>query len=405
MTIELDRRTRSDADRIELDAATLLDETLPALLTGPNAELAAAGAAALGLAPLALTVEDRAVTLDTTGGGLVLRPGDDAPTAVTASAYALSRVLTDQTSPAVLQLEGEVVAERGPVDGWISWEPVFQALLNGRAVYTPGSLELVDREGAPLDVRRTFTPEDDHDEIGHFLLQAGFLHLRRVVTGDVLDELTRAVDDAYASARPGDDDARTNVNDAGEEVVVGLADFAARWAPISGLLTRELGFLATVAPGTSFDVPPTGNVQHKAFDIARGFANTPWHRDCGPGGHSYRCCVLRAGIALTRDDDGTGMFGVVAGTHRANISANPAGLPPELPKLDLRCDPGDVHVHLSCTFHRGTPPTTSARRVLYNDFLLPGLDRQEVERQSAYRGGTIGKAVGEAVATAARSAG
>jgi hypothetical protein len=391
---DLDRRTRTDADRIAHDARALVDEVLPHLLEGDNAALAARGAAVLGLSPVTITVEDRTVTLDPANGALRLRSDDDAPGAIRCTPYGLSRQLTDQTSAPVLQLEGEIVVERGPIDLWVAWEPVVQALLNGRAVYEPGSLELLDRGGTPLDARRVFTPDDDPSEIGHFLGVAGFLHLRGFVSGDRLRDLEASVDDALASARPGEPDVATNLDTEGNEVVVGIGGL-----PVDH---DELAFLATIVPGTTFTVPTTGNVQHKQPGIASGFANTPWHRDCGPGGHSYKCCVQRVGIALTKDDAGTGRFGAVAGTHRVNVSANPAALPAELQKVDVECEPGDVHVHLSCTFHRGTPPTTSVRRVLYSDFLLPGLDRAVLKERTAYKGnGDYGRSVGDAVASSA----
>jgi hypothetical protein len=395
--ISLDRRTRTDRDRIDHDSSELLDVVLPSLVQGPHHDLAATGARALGLEPLAITVDDRTIVLDPSDG-LRLRDGD-APTAVRASAYGLSRVVTDQTSPTVLQLEGEVDIERGPIDVWIRWEPVLRALHSGWEVFTPGSVDLVDRVGSPLDVRRVFTPEDDPLDVGQFLLQCGFLHVRGVFTPDDLAELDAAADEALRSARPGDDRTNSNQTAAGNEVVIALLDVGQRWPIVPELLARpSFVALGQLVPEAQFVSPTTGNVQHKRADIARGFANTPWHRDCGPGGHSYGCCVLRAGLALTEDGPGTGTFGAVAGSHRANISSNPLLLPAELPKVMVECRPGDLHLHLSCTFHCGTPPTTRHRRVLYSDFLLPG---SRPGGLAAYRGGVVDAAVGSAVASAA----
>ena len=388
--ISLDRRNRTDVDRTDHDPGELLERVLPGLVHGPHHDLAASGARALGLEALAITVGDRTVVLDP-AEDLRLRDGE-APTAVRVSPYALSRVVTDQTSATVLQLEGEVDVERGPIDVWIRWEPVLRTLLSGWEVYAAGAVDLVDRSGGTIDVEQVFTPDDDPLDAGQFLQQCGFLHVRGVFSPGDLSDLAAMVDEGFRTARPGDDDTNTNRTINGDEVVIALLDVGDRWPHVREMLARP-GFVALgqLVPETTFVPPTTGIVQHKRADIATGFANTPWHRDCGPGGHSYSCCVLRAGIAMTQDRAGTGMFGAVAGSHRANICSNPLMLPPELPKVMVECRPGDLHLHLSCTFHCGTPPTAGHRRVLYSDFLLPG---SRPGGPAAYRDGVIDTAVG-----------
>jgi hypothetical protein len=39
--------------------------------------------------------------------------------------------------------------------------------------------------------------------------------------------------------------------------------------------------------------------------------------------------------------------------------------------VSLRAERGDVTVHMSCTLHRSTHPTTRERRVVYTGFALP----------------------------------
>jgi len=113
---------------------------------------------------------------------------------------------------------------------------------------------------------------------------------------------------------------------------------------------------------------------------------------------------VRAGIAVTKDSEESGLFGVIPGSHRANVSNDPRTLPPELERRMVYCEPGDVHIHLSCTFHRGTPPKSVSRRVFYSDFLLPPRPGDSDEEVSPYRAGDgrVG-AVGRGVAAAARA--
>ena len=43
---------------------------------------------------------------------------------------------------------------------------------------TVGEVDFVDRHGAPLDLDRCFTPDDDPADVAHFVREAGFLHFR-----------------------------------------------------------------------------------------------------------------------------------------------------------------------------------------------------------------------------------
>jgi hypothetical protein len=117
----------------------------------------------------------------------------------------------------------------------------------------------------------------------------------------------------------------------------------------------------------------------KPVGVVEGISDVPWHKDCGLGGHSYRCCSLTVGVSVTGGDAESGQLRVVAGSHRALIQ--PAFLRPslDLPQLDLPTRTGDVTVHLSCTLHMSQPPIARERRVLYTDFGLPGGDPDPAE--------------------------
>jgi hypothetical protein len=83
------------------------------------------------------------------------------------------------------------------------------------------------------------------------------------------------------------------------------------------------------------------------------------------------CAGLTIGICLTPVDEAHGGLDVFAGSHRANIARAQIDDSLDLPAVTLRAKRGDVTVHMSCTLHRSTHPTTRERRVAYTGFALP----------------------------------
>jgi ectoine hydroxylase-related dioxygenase (phytanoyl-CoA dioxygenase family) len=108
------------------------------------------------------------------------------------------------------------------------------------------------------------------------------------------------------------------------------------------------------------------------------------------------CSGLTIGICLTPVDAAHGGLDVIAGSHRANIARAQVDAGLDLPAVTLRAGRGDVSVHLSCTLHRSTHPTTRERRVAYTGFTLPPRagddrgtpeDRPRLARERAAIGG------------------
>jgi hypothetical protein len=69
-------------------------------------------------------------------------------------------------------------------------------------------------------------------------------------------------------------------------------------------------------------------------------------------------------------DEAHGGIDVMAGSHRANIARSQIDAL-DLPAVTLRAERGDLTVHMSCTLHRSTHPTSRERRVAYTGFALP----------------------------------
>ena len=57
-----------------------------------------------------------------------------------------------------------------------------------------------DRNGDELDLRRSFRVDDDREDIGHFLAEAGYLHLEGVFTEAEMAAVSAELDAAMAAA-------------------------------------------------------------------------------------------------------------------------------------------------------------------------------------------------------------
>jgi hypothetical protein len=130
----------------------------------------------------------------------------------------------------------------------------------------------------------------------------------------------------------------------------------------------------------------------KKIGVTEGISDVPWHKDCGPGMHSRRCCALTIGICLTPADRESGELGVIAGSHRANVQGGGVRRDLDLPRVALPADTGDVTVHCSCTLHMSRPPVSRERRVVYTSLalaprpgeVLPRAERAEVRKGRAF---------------------
>lgn len=367
----VDVRTRSSADVRPLSRDELLDRVLPDAV-GLHGDLAARGVAVLDLPPLGLDVDGRPVTLVARNGTMALRPGTgDAGVVGVLDAPALANLVQDVQSPMGLAMSERVRITVGGLDDWLAWEPVLRALLDGRPVHEPGDVTFVDGEGGPLDLDHTFTPTDDREEMRHFLEQAGFLHVRGVFQPAEMAALDREVAEWMARARPDDGESWWGTDADGEDHPVRILFFYDKSALLRELVADDrFSWLAGLTgDGHRHEGGAEGLV--KPLGIVRGLSDLPWHKDCGQGGHSFRCNSLTCGISVTGADRSSGALGVVPGSHRANtMSATRDRRLDLVPRL-LETETGDITLHCSDTLHRAHPPVERPRTVVYTDFVLP----------------------------------
>ena len=370
----IDRRTRLYKDIRAIPRDEVLDALLPDCIEN-HGELAGRGLADRDLPSLALEDAGRSVTLLARDGKMVLEEGDThADVVASLEPGALSDLVQDRSTTMGLAMTARVKVTRGSFERFIGWEPIFRALLDGRPAYEAGHVKLVDHNGAPLDLGRSFTLDDDREEIAHFLHEAGFLHIKGVFSTKEMAAVGQDLDTALASAEPDDGMSWWAENSGGEAMPVRILSFHERSAALSDLLEDPRLTWIGALPGDGHRPPNSAEGLIKPLEIRKGLSDLPWHKDCGQGQHSYMCCSMTVGISVTGADEHSGALGVQPGSHRASLGA--AGLDPtfEIPTRKLPTATGDVTVHCSDTFHRAYPPTRRPRKVVYTAFRLPRIE-------------------------------
>ena len=156
----VDFRTRFEGDEIAFEPDDFLEEQLP-LLVKANGNQAGRGAVRLALEPLTFDIDGELLTFRIGNDGLTVhRSGGDA-LVVALDRGAFSDLMQDVASTFGLQMSGRAEVRRGTLDAFIEWEPVLRCLLDGRPVYEPGTITFEEREGAPLELKRSFSLDDD----------------------------------------------------------------------------------------------------------------------------------------------------------------------------------------------------------------------------------------------------
>ncbi|MFK7976233.1 MAG: phytanoyl-CoA dioxygenase family protein [Halioglobus sp.] len=383
--MSIDCRTRRYCDRKSLERDEVFDITIPNALSR-NAGLAARGMRYKKLPPLSLCVDGRTVTLYESGGALLVEEGEStSSTTVSLDSRALSDLAQDWSTTMGLAMNSRVQVTQGDFEHWIGWEPVFRALFDGRPVHEAGAITLKDRDGNDLDLNRSFSLDDDREEIAHFLEEAGFLHIRSVFTEDEMAAVSADLDAALARATPDDGASWWAGNSKGLQQAVRVLFFHEQSAALAELLRDDrLGWLANITgDDLCGSVEGTGWLGAegliKPLDIKTGLSDLPWHKDCGQGKHSYYCNGLTIGISVTGADEVSGALGVVPGSHRANVQTAGKDESLDLPSIKLVTQTGDLTVHCSDTLHRAYPPVERPRKVVYTGFRQPPMAGDVIE--------------------------
>jgi len=381
----IDKRTRFVGDTVPLDASWLFDE-LPGILQ-ETGRLAARVVDVLALPTLGFDVDGTTAHFAVEHGALAVREGDadDGPIAIL-DTTAFSDLVQDLSSTFGLTLAGRVQMRRGAADDFVAWEPVLRAILDERPVYEPGSFEFRARDGSPLEIRQSFRIDDPPDDIGHFLAEAGYLHLEGVFTEAEMAAVSAELSDAVAAAQQDDGASWWARNDDGW-FASRILGFNLKSPALREVLDsdrfRAIGRFTddAMVQRDPYDGDSSEGLDKKP-GVIEGISDVSWHKDCSLGGHSRRCCGMTVGISITGADQESGELGVVPGSHRANVQQVNLRNDLDLPRVALPTRTGDVTVHCSCTLHMSRPPVSRGRRVAYTGFGLAPRDGDVIETLS-----------------------
>ena len=380
----IDQRTRMDKEVRALSRDEVFDGVIAEALATHGA-LAARGVTYKGLPGLGLDVEGRALTLTVRDRDLVAESGvDHAGIVAELAEDALSDLVQDAQSTMGLAMTARVRLTAGSLNEWIGWEPVLRALFDGRKVHETGDVTFADLDGNPLDLDRSFTLDDDRDEIGHFLSEAGFLHIRGVYEADEMATVAADIDEWIARATPDDGESWWAEDKDGVKQAVRVLEFYAKSAALRVLVADERYQWLGALTGDGYRHRGGGEGLVKPLGIVKGLSDLPWHKDCGQGRHSYVCNSMTCGISVTGADRVSGALGVIPGSHRANTMATGCDRGLDLGAKMLETQVGDVTVHCSDTLHRAYPPVERPRKVVYSGFGLPPLPGDEVAPNPRY---------------------
>jgi glycosyltransferase involved in cell wall biosynthesis len=202
--MSVDLRTRRDGDLPAVVPSDFFSTDLPAALERSHG-LVTAGAARLRLRPLTIHCGDESWSLDRGAETIRVRRGPAPGGArLVLSIEDLTALVHDQCTPMTFYVAGRLDMSAGGLPDFLDWWLVLRAALDRRALYVPGTVDFKDGDGGPLDLRRSFLPDDAGDEMSHFLHQAGFLHVRGVFDAGEMARISADMDRAAPRYRDGD---------------------------------------------------------------------------------------------------------------------------------------------------------------------------------------------------------
>ncbi len=273
-----------------------------------------------------------------------------------------------------LLYSGAVRFIRGDFDTWDDWEPAIRCMYSGRPIYDPASVDFRDRRGAPLDLRQSFEPDDDPEDMSHFLKTTGFLLVRRAFESDLIDGLRNEVERIRLEAVEGELYSWWSSSASGERFPYRLTYLSDKSELVAGLYDHPR--VKSLVGLAHEDVVPVSNRIEGILAVIKeacmqeessGFANLPYHTDCGFGACHLTCPCVLVGVQLAAANSRSSQIHFMAGSWGKAYHNRPEDITAEThPLVAIEAEPGDATVHYGCGLHAGPRPTgTEPRRTLY----------------------------------------
>lgn len=334
--------------------------------------------------PFSITLPDgRAYSYALIAGKVQITPGihADAQCVIELQERAWQNYVHELRTPSSLVLSQAVHFLRGNMDDWRTWAPAIQCMYSGREIFDP-SRPLLSMDGTPLDLKKTFLPEDDTEEMSHFLRTAGYLVIRGAMAHR-REEIATEIERIRSQSREGEIFSWWTQNLDTEQRFPYRLMFLSERSPLIRSLMEEDTTVRDIVRLSKRSLVPLHDRGQGAMTVLKPFGegaklapsiagNLGWHADCGLGGCSIMCPSINIGIHLDAAGSQSSRLWALAGTHGRSVH-NTALMGTDHPRaVPLDTSPGDVTIHYSCLMHAGPPPTgPHQRRTLYLPFYAP----------------------------------
>jgi ectoine hydroxylase-related dioxygenase (phytanoyl-CoA dioxygenase family) len=344
-----------------LDFDAFHTDELPRRLSEPTGIAAAREVARAGALAFRRS-EGGAYTYRVVGDRITVTPGEDgADTVIELDHESWQNLVHDLDSPPGLLYGGRAICHAGKAMRFVRWDAALRAIYSGRPIFDPDHADLRDENGAPLDVERVFTLEDDDAEMAHFLRSAGYLRVSAVFSTEEVDRFRNGALRLRDAARQGDQESWWGRNAAGEDVLCRVItagrDPELRSLQLDARISRLTALsdenLALKRSGANLGV----SVIYKNPDMKEGLSDLPWHRDCGMGGHAIMCPVMIVSIFLNESSERTGNLRFLPGSWQGSCRFIDARHEAAPEGIRVDAGPGDLTLHYGDVMHAAPPPT------------------------------------------------
>lgn len=324
-------------------------------------------------APIAFQTPDgQAYSYVSQNNGVRIVPGvtADAELVIELSSDAWQNYYYELRTRFGLLYEEAVRFVRGKFRQWDAWEPALRCLYSGTPIYDPKTLDLRDRDGSPLDLRKSFNRDDDPEALSHFLRTAGYLHVRGAFSPDEIARLSEETDRLRDGAVEGDVFSRWAADGAGAKKVWDLHYMALKSDLMEALDTHPMiTFLNGLAKEDLIASYDRDNGTHAILREFTGGENSGsnyalgWHQDCGLGGCPITCPRVQVGIQLdAATPESSQLFFLAGSAGRTCHDQFSEDEWDNLPVITFETQPGDVTVHFGCGLHAAPKNNGHVRR-------------------------------------------
>jgi hypothetical protein len=325
-------------------------------------------------APIAITLPGgRAFSYLVKNGQVCVEPGvvDTAETVVDInSEEAWIDYLYEMRTRIGLLYSQAVEFSRGNFESWDAWDPAIRCMYSGREIYNPATLDFKDLAGQPLDLHKRFALDDDPEEMSHFLRQTGYLVVKKVYPPELIAKLSEALDKVRDNAVEGELTSWWAEDNNGKKYPYRLTYLNEKAPVFADLYDHQaVKFLRELSRE---DIAPTPDRIEGILAVVKeyspgaeltGFADLPFHNDCGMGGCHITCPSVLVSVQLDAANDASSQLHMMAGTWGKAFHPFPnEEQQQKIPIIPLVTEPGDATVHFGCGLHQGPSPTGEARR-------------------------------------------